>query len=206
MKRNCSAARGLVALVLPFGFAAVLAARCATPSAFERRCIPSPPQRGCRVGGPGPGGVAPPSNTPGIATPPCTTRTVGTPVCGRRAGSAGAPTARNVRRGVGDGRIAALGATLELHHGLLAQIDPRTALLERGAWNALTAGQAHVAAEAFREAIAADPKNARLHLGAGMAASLERRDGDAKDALERALTLDPKLMQARALLGQIQRR
>src|SRR6266851_5669469 len=65
MKRNCSAARGLVALVLPFGFAAVLAARCATPSAFERRCIPSPPQRGCRVGDPGPGGVAPPSNTPG---------------------------------------------------------------------------------------------------------------------------------------------
>src|SRR5712692_5232933 len=178
MKRNCLAARGLLALVLPFGFAAVLAARSATPSAFERRCIPSRPQRGCRVGGPGPGGVAPPSNTPGIL--------------GRRA--------------LPDGRIAALGATMELHHGLLAQIDPRTALLERGAWNALTAGQAHVAAEAFREAIAADPKNARLHLGAGMAASLERRDGDAKDALERALTLDPKLMQARALLGQIQRR
>jgi len=60
--------------------------------------------------------------------------------------------------------------------GLGAQIDPRNALVERGAWNALTAGQAHAAAEAFREAIAADPKNARLHLGAGMAASLERRD------------------------------
>jgi tetratricopeptide (TPR) repeat protein len=87
-----------------------------------------------------------------------------------------------------------------------AQIDPRTALLERGGWNALTAGQARAAAEAFREAIAADPKNARLHLGAGMAASLERRDGDAKDALERALTLDQKLTQARTLLGQIQRR
>jgi tetratricopeptide (TPR) repeat protein len=89
---------------------------------------------------------------------------------------------------------------------LLAQIDPRTALLERAAWNALTAGQAHAAADAFREAIAADPKNARLHLGAGMAASLERRDAEAKDALERALALDPRLMQARALLGQIQRR
>ena len=50
----------------------------ATPSAFERRCIP-------------PGGVAPPSNTPGIL--------------GRRALPAG--------------RIVALGATMDLHHGLM---------------------------------------------------------------------------------------
>jgi tetratricopeptide (TPR) repeat protein len=89
---------------------------------------------------------------------------------------------------------------------LVAQIDPRTALIERDAWNALTAGRAHAAAEAFREAIAADPKNARLHLGAGMAASLERRDADARESFERALALDPKLTQARALLGQIQHR
>src|SRR6267378_4385139 len=87
-----------------------------------------------------------------------------------------------------------------------AQIDPRGALLERTGWDAITAGQAHAAAEAFREAIAADPKNARLHLGAGMAASLERRDADAKDEFERALALDPKLTQARALLGQMQHR
>jgi tetratricopeptide (TPR) repeat protein len=87
-----------------------------------------------------------------------------------------------------------------------AQIDPRTALLERGAWNALNAGHARAAADAFREAIAADPKNGRLHLGAGMAAALERRDTDAKDEFERALALDPKLTQARALLGQVQHR
>ena len=87
-----------------------------------------------------------------------------------------------------------------------AQIDPQTALLERSAWDALTAGRAHAAAEAFREAIANDPKNARLHLGAGVAASLERRDADAKDEFERALALDPKLTQARGLLGQIQYR
>src|SRR5687767_7416295 len=60
-----------------------LAARGATPSAFERRCIPPPPQRGSRVGGPGPGCVAPPSNIPDIL--------------GRRALPAG--------------RLAALGAT-----------------------------------------------------------------------------------------------
>jgi tetratricopeptide (TPR) repeat protein len=87
-----------------------------------------------------------------------------------------------------------------------AQIDPRSALIERGAWTALNAGQGRAAAEGFREALAADPKNPRLHLGAGMAASLERRDADARDEFERALALDPKLAQARALLGQIQYR
>ncbi|MFI5178347.1 MAG: tetratricopeptide repeat protein [Vicinamibacterales bacterium] len=84
-----------------------------------------------------------------------------------------------------------------------AQIDPKTALAERSGWNALTAGQAHVAAEAFREALASDPKNARLHLGAGLAAALERRDPDAKDEFERALALDPKLLDARRRLGQL---
>ena len=87
-----------------------------------------------------------------------------------------------------------------------AQVDPRSALVERDAWSALNAGQARAAAAAFREALAADPKNARLHLGAGMAASLERRDADARDEFDRALALDPKLAQARALLGQIQYR
>src|SRR5438034_2114791 len=71
---------------------------------------------------------------------------------------------------------------------LSAQVDPRTALLERAGWDAVAAGQAHAAAEAFREALAADPKNARLYLGAGMAAALERRDPDARDALDRKST------------------
>src|SRR5436309_12998656 len=44
----------------------ILTARGEIPAAFGRRCIPPPPQRGCRVGGPGAGGVAPPSNTPSI--------------------------------------------------------------------------------------------------------------------------------------------
>lgn len=87
-----------------------------------------------------------------------------------------------------------------------AQIDPRTALVERAAWAALDAGQAHAAADAFREAIAADPKNARLHLGAAMAAAVERRDQDARAECERAIALNPKLDEARFLLGQIQYR
>jgi len=87
-----------------------------------------------------------------------------------------------------------------------AQVNPGAALIGKAAFDALNAGQVHAAAEGFREAIAADPKNARLHVGAGLAAALERRDTDARDAFERALALDPKLAQARLLLGQIQHR
>jgi tetratricopeptide (TPR) repeat protein len=90
--------------------------------------------------------------------------------------------------------------------GATAQIDPRAALLGRDGWEALAAGRAPEAAAAFREAIAIDAKNPRLQLGAGMAALLERRDRDAREAFERALALDPKMTQARALLGQVQHR
>ena len=84
-----------------------------------------------------------------------------------------------------------------------AQVDPRSGLLEREGWDALNAGNARAAADAFRGAVAGDPKNPRLHLGSGLAAFLERRDADARGALERALELDPKLTEARALLGQV---
>jgi len=87
-----------------------------------------------------------------------------------------------------------------------AQVDPRTALLERAGWDALAAGQTKVAADSFRQAIAADPGNARLYLGAATAAYVERRDTDAKAALERALALDPGLTRARALMGQVRHR
>src|SRR6266576_132950 len=78
--------------------------------AFGRRCIPPPPQRDCRVGGPGAGCVAPPSNTPGILR----------------------------RRAVPAGRLAALGATTPFmrwvlvislagqYPGLRAILDMRT--------------------------------------------------------------------------------
>ena len=84
-----------------------------------------------------------------------------------------------------------------------AQIDPRAAITERAAWDALADGHPHAAAEAFRDALATDPKNARLHLGAALAASLERRDDDARSEAERALAIDPSLHAARALLGQM---
>src|SRR6266852_4105818 len=90
------------------GLTVHVAARGATPSAFERRCIP-------------PGGVAPPSNIPDIATPPRKPRAAGAPVLGRRALPAGVPSAA-AALGWSSGRIAALGATAAFRRGLLEGI------------------------------------------------------------------------------------
>lgn len=84
-----------------------------------------------------------------------------------------------------------------------AQVDPKTALLEKAGWDALGEGHARDAADDFRRALDADPANARLHLGAGLAAFLERRDADATSALERALEIDPTLTDADRVLGQV---
>src|SRR5712691_11195482 len=88
-----------------------LAARGESLAASDGRCIPAPPQRGCRVGDPGAGCVAPSSNTPGIATPPRKPRAAGAPVLGRRALPAG--------------RLTRLGATPDFHHGLLVVAQPQ---------------------------------------------------------------------------------
>jgi tetratricopeptide (TPR) repeat protein len=85
----------------------------------------------------------------------------------------------------------------------LAQIDPYTALREQAGWKALDAGQPESAANAFREALTSDPKNPRLHLGVATAAYALRRDIEARAALELALALNPKLHEARALLGRV---
>lgn len=107
-------------------------------------------------------------------------------------------------------RIARLvmAAVLTLAMGSVAsaQNSPKAAMLEQDGIAAIRAGQAQAAADLFSEAIALDPKNARLHLGAGLAAYLQRRDADAKSALEQALVLDPNLTTARAQLAQVLRR
>jgi tetratricopeptide (TPR) repeat protein len=84
----------------------------------------------------------------------------------------------------------------------LAQ-TPHSALLEQAAWKALDAGQPEPAANAFREALTSDPRNPRLHLGVATAAYALRRDVEARAALELALALNPKLYEARALLGRV---
>lgn len=79
-------------------------------------------------------------------------------------------------------------------------------MLEQAGWDALKANNLPVAAATFKEAIKLDPKNASLHLGAGMAAFLLRHDAEAKVHLVQALTLDPALTPARVPLAQIARR
>ena len=86
------------------------------------------------------------------------------------------------------------------------QTSPKAAMLEQAAWAALDARQVQEAADAFKEAIALDPKNPRLRLGAGMVAFMQRRDEDAKQALEYALQLDPQFTRARAQLAHVIRR
>src|SRR5688572_10032597 len=83
---------------------------------------------------------------------------------------------------------------------LTAQNSPRVAMLEQAGWEAIKGNRLQVAADAFREAISLDPKNAALRVGAGMAAALQRRDADARIHFEQALVLDPKLTVARAQL------
>jgi len=97
---------------------------------------------------------------------------------------------------------AGLGTTLTTLTAS-AQIDPKTAMLEKAGFDALNAGQTERAIAAFREAVVADPKNAALHLGLGVAAYTQQRDADAKSELERALELQPQLTQAREFLGLV---
>ena len=79
--------------------------------------------------------------------------------------------------------------------------DPRIALMERAAWDAMSRGQLKSAADIFRQALASDPNNALLYVGVATVAYADRRDDDAKSELERALSLDPKLAPARGLYG-----
>jgi len=85
----------------------------------------------------------------------------------------------------------------------LAQIDPRMTPVEQSAWKALESQQPESARVAFDAALATDPNNPRLLLGAGAAAFVQRRDADARASIDRALTLDPKLSAARELLGRL---
>jgi len=86
-----------------------------------------------------------------------------------------------------------------------AQADPKAALLERDGFRLLDSDPHH-AADLFQQALAIDPRNARIHLGAGLAAFAERRDADARTEFERSLELQPGLVQAREALGIVLRR
>ncbi len=87
-----------------------------------------------------------------------------------------------------------------------AQSSPRAGMLEQEGWAAIKTGDAVKASQAFTQAIALDPKNARLRLGAGLAEFLQRHDPEAKAHFEQALALDATLVDARAALAQVYKR
>src|SRR5213594_1486476 len=98
------------------------AARGESLAAFDGRCIPAPPHGAQSAPwGPRAGCVAPPSNIPDIA--PHRAQDAGwgprsAVVAPLRRGPHGADCAP---WGGSSGRLAALGATLEFHHGLLGE-------------------------------------------------------------------------------------
>ena len=81
--------------------------------------------------------------------------------------------------------------------------DPRIAIMERAAWDALSKGQTRTAADIFKQALSSDPNNPQLHVGAATAAYADRRDDEAKSELDRALALDARLVSAQQLMGQV---
>lgn len=89
---------------------------------------------------------------------------------------------------------------------VVEQNSPRVAMLEQAGWEAIDANRLPLASAIFKEAIPLDPKNGALRYGAGLAAFLQRHDAEAKQHLEQALALDPKLTRARLPLAQVARR
>src|SRR5262245_61525740 len=73
---------------------------------------------------------------------------------------------------------------------------------ERG-FQAIQRGDGEAAAAMFRIALAAHPRDPSLLFGAGAAAHLQGRDRDASTSLKQALAIEPRLIQASALLGEI---
>ncbi len=85
--------------------------------------------------------------------------------------------------------------------------DPSMLVLEfRGAadaWQALQDGRLEEAAAAFERAMASDPRNASMRLGAGVAARRLGQAARARDLFTRALDLDPGLTPAAMFLGLV---
>lgn len=73
----------------------------------------------------------------------------------------------------------------------------------RTGWEAIQRGDGEKAAAAFREAVAANPRDPVALAGAGVAAHLLGRDDQAIGSLKRALDVEPDYAYAAYLLGQI---
>jgi hypothetical protein len=113
--------------------------------------------------------------------------------------SRGRPNPRSRAHGATGYAAAGVFSWLLLTGVLSAQV----LTLEQAGWQALSAARYGEAAATFQKAIVSQPRNARLHFGAGAAAYFERRDAEAQVFLRRALELSPTLNDARELLGLV---
>jgi tetratricopeptide (TPR) repeat protein len=84
----------------------------------------------------------------------------------------------------------------------LAGQAPRDVHAEAG-WAALETGDGNRAAAAFEAALKRNPQDPMLIFGAGAAAYLQGRLADAREKLTLAFTLNPRLISAAELLGEI---
>src|SRR5687768_553973 len=73
----------------------------------------------------------------------------------------------------------------------------------RAGWDAIQRGDGEKAAAAFRQILAANPRDVRALTGAGIAAHLLGREDQAISSLKKALQVDPDNVQALYLLGPI---
>jgi tetratricopeptide (TPR) repeat protein len=78
-----------------------------------------------------------------------------------------------------------------------------SAQLADAGWKALKNDDGDKAAAAFGEALSLSPRDAALYVGAGAAAHMLGREPDALRLLQRAVDLDPRLLPASLLLGEI---
>ena len=78
-----------------------------------------------------------------------------------------------------------------------------SAQLAEAGWQALRNGDGDKAASAFGEALTLNPRDPVLHVGAGAAAHMLGREADAVRLLQRAIDLEPRLLPASLLLGEI---
>jgi tetratricopeptide (TPR) repeat protein len=97
--------------------------------------------------------------------------------------------------------IALLALLMSVAAPLAAQST--SAQLAETGWNALRNNDGDKAAAAFGEALSLNPRDPALHVGAGAAAHMLGRDADALRLLQRAVELEPRLLPASLLLGEI---
>jgi len=86
---------------------------------------------------------------------------------------------------------------------LHARAQSRVVELNDAGWKALEKGDVDRAARSFAEALSIQPNDPVLLLGAGASAQAQGNPREAMTKLQRALEVDPKLLPASRLLGQI---